>query len=229
MKHVIRPHTPVRKGLFILIFLFTILFLVLFSINFGDMNSARKIRDLSKEVRELTIAKDLLNFEIAKMKRYEEITRGAEIEGHQKNVALQSRLAELESELEFYRDVVGGVGVNSIPRIKGLRINQLEGVGRYSYKLVLTYLNKTTRVAEGSLTVTIYGELDGRRTALGYREIVESGPKSLDFSFKRFFMFEGTLKLPEGFVARQLEVEVASSSRKQEAYKETYDWESAIN
>ena len=229
MKHVIQPYMPVRKGFFILLFLSVILFFVLFSMNFGNLNSASKIRELSKEIHELTTEKELLEFEIAKMKRSEEITQVARREGHQNNVVLQSRLADLESELEFYRDVVGGVGVHSIPRIKGLRITRLEGAGRYGYKLVLTYLNKTTRVAEGSLAVAIYGDLDGMRTALRYSEVVESGPKSLHFKFKRFFMFEGTLKLPDGFVARQIEIEISNSSRKQEGYKETYDWDSAIN
>jgi hypothetical protein len=229
VKHVIRPHMPMRKGLSILLFLSVILFLVLFAMNFGDLNSARKIRELSKEVHELIATRKLLEFEIAKMRRSEEITQGARREGHQNNVALQSRLAELESELEFYRDVVGGVGVHSIPQVKGLRITRLEGPGRYGYKLVLTYLNKTTRVAEGSLALVVYGDLDGVRTGLKFSEIVESGPQSLDFSFKRFFMFEGTFKIPEGFVARQIEIEVTNSSRKRAGYKETYDWESAIN
>ncbi len=236
MKLVITPHRPVRKALITFALLGIVGLALLIAIDYGQwksiasaMVSTGEKRSLLKEVIALRRENETLAYDNARLRRAAEIAAHARQENHAQLVSLQSQVAALGSEIEFYRDVVGATEIDAGPRVNGIQIRALEGDGRYAYKLVMTHVSKDDRTAEGTLQVDVRGEIKGQRKALEFADIVESGPGALGFKFKHFHLFEGTLKMPAGFVPRQIHLAVREQSRRNRTHEETYDWASVLN
>ena len=236
MKLVVTHHRPVRKMAVRAVGVIVAVVAVLIAFDYGHwksianaMISTGEKRSLLQEVVELRQKNESLEDEIVALRRAETVSAHSRKDNHAKLVASQSRIAELESEIEFYRNVVGGTAIGSGPRVKGIQIRELEGSGRYRYKLVLTHVSKSNGLAEGSLKLGIRGELEGKNASLDYADVVESGPSSLNFKFKHFHLFEGTLKIPESFVPRQIQLALNHGKRKSNLKPQVYDWASVLN
>lgn len=236
MKLVITPHRPVRKALITLALVVSVILALGVALDYGHwksilagMVSTGEKRTLLQEVVSLRRDNERLRDELARLRREQEINQYARKDNHEQMVRLQAEIADSRKEVEFYRDVVGATGVDPGPRVKGLQVRSLEGPGRYSYKLVMTHVNKDDRMAEGRLQFNVRGEQDGKRKNLSFKELFESGPNSLEFNFKHFYLFEGTLKIPGGFVPRQVQVGVVEKARRNSVHEQTYDWASVLN
>ena len=236
MKLVITQHRPVRRVLSAAAFLGAAVLAVAIALDYGHwkyiaeaMVSTGQKRTLLQEVAQMRAEREDLKFEIARLQRGEDINRKTREDNHQQLVRLQSEIAALNQELEFYRDVIGAAEVNSGPKVKGIQFKTLVGDGRYRYRLVLTYIDKDDRVAEGNLNIGFRGELEGQRKALSFTDVKESGPDSLEFKFKHFRLFEGTIKMPQGFVPHQIQVAVRNKRSSRGSFSETYDWTSVLN
>lgn len=236
MKLVVTHHRPLRKIAVRLALVGGTALAVLVALDYGHWKSIANAmiatgekRTLLKEVVDLRRENETLHDQVAALKRAQAISRHARKDNHAELVSLQNRIAELESEINFYRNVVGATGVSSGPQVKGIEIDELEGDGRYRYKLVLTHVSKSNGLAEGSLALGIRGEQEGQRTELGYADVVESGPASLEFKFKHFHLFEGTLRIPQDFVPRQIHLAVSHGSRRKSPQPQIYDWASVLN
>ncbi|MGR8919724.1 MAG: DUF6776 family protein [Gammaproteobacteria bacterium] len=236
MKLVVTHHRPWRKALVTLAMLLGVALAVAVAMDYGHwksiagaMVSTGEKRTLLKEVVELRRNNEALRDQVAALKRSEAVHEQARKGNHAEMVALRATIAELTGEVEFFRDVVGATAVASGPRVRGIRIRPLAGDGRFGYKLVMTHVNKDSRIAEGSLDVDIRGEVGGERRELGFAEVAESGPSDLAFKFKHFHLFEGTLRMPPGFEPRQIEIAVRERARRTGAHTQTYDWAAVLN
>lgn len=236
MNLVITQHRPLRRVLTMAAFLGATVLAVAIALHYGHwkniaeaMVSTGQKRTLLQEVAQMRKEREDLQFEIARLHRTEDINRQTREDNHQQLVRLQSEIATLNQELEFYRDVVGTAEVNSGPKVKGIQFKTLVGDGRYKYRLVLTHVDKDDRVAEGKLNIGFRGELGGQRKALSFIDVKESGPDSLAFKFKHFRLFEGTIKMPQGFVPQQVQVAVRNKRSSKGSFSETYDWTSVLN
>ncbi|MEQ8232945.1 MAG: hypothetical protein RKL32_14635 [Gammaproteobacteria bacterium] len=236
MRLVITPHRPWRKAMIIVGATLAAALAVAIALDYGHwraiagaMVSTGEKRSLLEEAASLREANAQLRFEVARLRRTEEINRTAREENHELLVDAQAEIAAMRREVQFYRDAIGSVEVGAGPRVGGIQVKPLDGVGRYGYKLVMTHVDKDDKVAEGSLRVALRGDYQGRGKALGLAELVESGPEEFSFKFKHFYLFEGTIRMPEGFVPRQIEVAVRGRGRGAEARAETYDWASVLN
>ena len=236
MKLVITQHRPLRRALTAAAYIGAAVLAVAIALDYGHwkyiaeaMVSTDKKRTLLQEVAQMRSERESLEFEIARLRRGEDINRQTREDNHQQLVILQSEIAALNQELEFYRDIVGAAEVNSGPKVKGLQFKTLVGDGRFSYRLVLTYVDKDDRLAEGKLNIGFRGEFEGQRKALTFSDVIESGPDSLSFKFKHFRLFEGTIKMPQGFVPHQIQVAVRNKRSSKGSFSEMYDWASVLN
>ncbi len=193
------------------------------------VSSSEGFKDLLIEVRGLREENARLHSEITKFSRTEEIGDQLRRNNHDELVRLQSEVALLKGELSFYRDIVRSAEIDDGPRVKGLTIKPLYGESRFEYKIVMTYINKQQRYAEGKLLINFLGESDGLEKSIAFKELVESGKKALNFRFKHFHLFQGTLRMPEKFVPLQVQVSVADSRGKKYRQNNTFDWISVLN
>ena len=135
----------------------------------------------------------------------------------------------MQGELEFYRAIVRSSEVDKGPRIKGVRIKQLPGASRFEYKIVLTYINKEHKYAEGKIRFSLRGTSNGDKIVYSHDDLAESGSKNMKFKFKHFYLFEGTLRLPESLTPLQIEVSVADNRGRIVGEKNVYDWLAVVN
>lgn len=236
MKLVVKQHRPWRRLLLAVLFTGGAALAIAVALDYGHWKSiaTAKVstgnkRTLLEEVDELRRENASLRYELKRLRRSEEINRATRQENHAQLVELQDANASLNQELEFYREVVAGTEVEAGPKVRGIRLETLSGAGRYRYRVVLTHVDKDDRVAEGVLNIGFRGELGGKRTALQYSDVKETGPENLDFRFKHFRLFEGTIRMPDGFVPEQVQVAVRSRRSSKGSYSETYDWASILN
>ena len=236
MRLVIKPHRPLRTVCLYLLLLLFVSVVVLYAADYGfwrsvsnAISSGDGYKELLTEVRGLREENASLHSEITRFSRAEEISDQLRKNNHAELVRLQGEVALLKGELSFYRDIVRSAEIDDGPRVKGLTIKPLHGESRFEYKIVMTYINKQQRYAEGKLLINFLGETDGLERSIAFKELVESGKKALNFRFKHFHLFQGTLRMPDKFVPLQVQVSVADSRGKKYRQNNTFDWISVLN
>ncbi|MGE0857939.1 MAG: DUF6776 family protein [Gammaproteobacteria bacterium] len=235
MKLVIRQHRPLRRVLIGCGIALATLLLAGLVLDIGGWRDyaravvARGDGDTGgAELERLREENGALRFQIARLERSEEIARTARSDSQAQFVQLQAEVAGLRREIEFYRDVVGAADTAAGPRVKGVQLKPLADVGRFGFRVILAHIDVNDREAEGSVRLAVKGEIKGQAKSLG-TEVIEAGSASLNFKFKHFRMVEGVLRLPEGFVPRQITVAVQGRMPAASSSSETYDWAAVLN
>jgi hypothetical protein len=236
VKLIIKPHRPLRRALVIIGAGVAVLLALAVALDYGHwraiagaMVATGDRRALLEEVIDLRRENEKLRFALNRLQRAGEIDQTARGTMRESLVEREAEIAALEREVRFYRDVVGTAEVGAGPKIGGMRVKTIDGDGRYRYTLVMTYIDKDDRLAEGTVQVDLRGEQRGKSAALKFSQVVESGPETLAFKFKHFHLFEGTLRLPSDFQPRQIDVAVRGKGRSGSSHAETYDWSSVLN
>ncbi|MBK6657069.1 MAG: hypothetical protein IPG43_02455 [Proteobacteria bacterium] len=235
MKLVIKQHRPMRRVLLGAGIVVLTLTLVALLTDVGQWRSLARAmvpnvgnRASGDELTRLREENSNLRYEVARLKRGEQIDKSARSDNHLQFMQMQAELARLKADIKFYRDVVG---LRKSMTGRGSRASSqaLDTPGRFGYRLVLAHIDENDKEAQGSIRIAVKGELKGQTKALAQGEIIESGSDSLNFKFKHFRMFEGSLKLPDGFIPRQISVAVQSRIPIASSSSETYDWTAVQN
>ena len=236
MKLVIKQHRPLRRLLIGAGIVLATLGGVAITVDFGQWRSLARVvmprvgsGAVGEESETLREENSALRYEVARLKRGQEIDKSARGENHLQFVQLQAEVAKLTAEVAFYRDVVAAPDTDAGAQVKGVQLRSLGSAGRFSYRLVLAHIAANDLVAEGSIRIAVKGELNGQNKTLTQGEVVEAGSDNLAFKFKHFRLFEGSLKLPDGFIPRQISVAVQSRIPAQGSSFETYDWSTVQN
>lgn len=236
MKLVIKQHRPLRPLLIGCGIVLVTLLVVAMVVDFGQLRSLARAMvphvragAPGEEVAHLGEDNSALRYEVARLQRGQEIDKSARSDDHLQFVQMQAEVAKLKADIAFYRDVVGASDTDVGAQVKGIQLRPLDSPGRFSYRLVLAHIDENDLVAEGSIRIAVKGELKGQNKTLTQGEVIEAGSDSLAFKFKHFRLFEGSLKLPDGFIPRQISVAVQSRIPAQSSSSETYDWASVQN
>ena len=236
MKLVIKQHRPMRRVMLGAGIVVMTLLVVAVVLDLGQWRTLARAmvpnvrsNSLSEEVAHLRDDNATLRYEVARLKRGEEIDKSARTDNHLQFMQLQAEVAKLKAEIKFYRDVVGASEVDSGAQAKGMQLKALDTPGRFSYRLVLAHIDENDKETEGSIRIAVKGDLKGQNKTLAQSEVIEAGSDSLSFKFKHFRLFEGSLKLPDGFIPRQISVAVQSRIPTASSSSETYDWAAVQN
>lgn len=236
MKLVIKQHRPIRRVLLGAGIVVVTLLLAAVLFDFGQWRSLARAmvpkvgsHGGGDELARLRDENANLRYEVARLKRGEEIDKSARSDNHLQFMQMQAEVAKLKADIRFYRDVVGASDTDSGAQIKGIQLKPLDTPGRFSYRLVLAHIDENDKEAEGSIRIAVKGELKGQNKALAQGEVIEPGSDNLNFKFKHFRLFEGSLKLPDGFIPRQISVAVQSRIPIASSSSETYDWAAVQN
>jgi len=236
MKLVIKQHRPMRRVMLGAGIVAVTLLVAALVLDLGQWRSLARAmvpnvrsHSASDELARLRDENASLRYEVARLKRGEEIDKSARTDNHLQFMQMQAEVAKLKSDIKFYRDVVGASDIDSGAQIKGIQLKPLDVHGRFSYRLVLAHIDENDKEAEGSIRIAVKGELQGQNKALAQGEVVEAGSDSLNFKFKHFRLFEGSLKLPDGFIPRQISVAVQSRIPTASSSSETYEWAAVQN
>lgn len=161
----------------------------------------QQVSDLEQQIGQLREEKAVLERSI-------QIDRQAykELEGTVSG--LQAEIAERKSELAFYRGIVSPREAQQGLRVESFEIAPNGSASGFRYKLVLTQVLKSDRLARGKATLEIEGLQNGQNKVLSLQDVSADNNKGFNFNFKYFQNFEGDLALPAGFVPLRIVVKV---------------------
>jgi hypothetical protein len=178
----------------------------------------RKVRKLSKENSSLTE-------KLAIVERSGEIDREAAQAVKADLGQLEDELQAAREEVEFYRGIVAPGDVNPGLRIHRFTLEPGLAAGQFHYDLVLTQLKRNDRFISGRVDWKIAGTRDGEPTELGLADVTDPETGQLKFRFRYFQDLSGGIQLPEGFLARQVELTVTPEGNgSSSAVLQTFNW-----
>ncbi|MFW5969979.1 MAG: DUF6776 family protein [Halofilum sp. (in: g-proteobacteria)] len=144
----------------------------------------------------------------------------------------EERIAGLEEELAFYRNLVSPSEMQAGLRIRRLSLAAVPGEERtYRYELVLTQLNSDDTYVEGRVDFELEGRQpdDGRRTLKLDEVATGDGEADSRFRFRYFQTLRGRIRLPESFDPIRVQLRVEPSGGRVDPVEEDYPWSSLLS
>lgn len=108
--------------------------------------------------------------------------------------------------------------------ISSFEIRGLKDVGGFQYELMIAQGAGRKETVKGSYSLSIAGELNGEVKILSLAEASEKALKSERFSFRYYELLSGVLKLPNGFVAKHVEVEIVPARKSAKSFTKRWLW-----
>ncbi len=142
----------------------------------------------------------------------------------------EERIAELEEELAFYRNLVSPSEMQPGIRIRRLSLAAVPGEERrYRYELVLTQLNSDDTYVEGRVDFRIEGSRPNGRRTLKLDEVATGdGDADSEFRFRYFQPLRGRIRLPGSFDPIRVRLRVEPSGGRVDPVEENYPWSALL-
>jgi hypothetical protein len=202
-----------------------------------DMGKLRGVAELGTLRTEYAVLKRLhektykenrkLREKVAILERSSQIDRQAAEDVKADLGQLEEELQASREEIEFYRGIISPGDVKSGLRIHRFSLQNGVAAGEYRYELVLTQLKHNDRYVSGVVEWKITGMIEGEPGEFSLVDVTSPAVKQLKFRFRYFQDLAGTLTLPKGFVAEQVELRIRPEGKgkgKPDPVAQTFDW-----
>jgi hypothetical protein len=162
--------------------------------------------------------------EIADLRLGGQVDSRANEEVRQNVESLQSRIAQLDEEILFYKGVMA-------PNVsdRGLRIERLDvdntGANRFKYSLLLTQVVDKHEYVQGGVQINLKGREGQSEREISLTELDVSRKDAIRFRFKYFQNIDGELTLPQGFEPREVVIVAQSSGQNAQRLEKKFDWQ----
>ena len=182
---------------------------------------------------ELTAEIDSLRLENANLRRQIAILDRSSVMDQQANAevqgtitSLRERVAQLEEDIVFYRQVVAEETEDTGLMIGQLDLDATTDPGRYRYKLVMRQKDADgDTFLVGHVNVNLVGLQDEEQVILALRDISEAEDElDIRLRFKYFQNIEGELALPEGFQPDRVQIAAVSTEPVSQTISEDFGW-----
>ncbi len=187
-------------------------------------------RELSAQLTDLRQENEALRRQIAILDRSSAVDQQTGAELQETLTALRQRVAQLEEDVLFYRQVVEEETDETGLVIGQLDIDATRSPDRYRYKLVMrqqdadgdTYLT-------GHLNFNLVGQLQDQQVILPLRDLSEFEDElDIRLRFKYFQNIEGELVLPEGFQPDRIQIAAVATEPVSKWINEDFGWVVAL-
>lgn len=188
---------------------------------FDSGDAGRRLNELRTQLAEARSVNETLRQRLVTADQAREIDRQAYAEINNNLVALQDEILELKEEVAFYRGIVtpenaGATGV----RVQSLHFAAAGRPRAYTYKLILTQVDKEAKLVRGLAKITVLGTRTGAAA-----EVPADRDSVIKFQFKYFGKSEGDIVLPEAFAPARVVVEVTTEFPKRNRAETVYTWQ----
>ena len=187
-------------------------------------------RELSAQLTDLRQENEALKRQIAILDRSSAVDQQTGAELQETLTALRQRVAQLEEDVLFYRQVVEEETEETGLVIGQLDIDVTRSPDRYRYKLVMrqqdadgdTYLT-------GHVNFNLVGQLQDQQVILPLRDLSEFEDElDIRLRFKYFQNIEGELALPEGFQPDRIQIAAVATEPVSKRINEDFSWVVAL-
>jgi len=195
----------------------------------SSLTEAKKNKELWQENQVMSNTIVTLEDRIVMLERTAQVERQTVVMLQGEMIKQQDEVFKLRKELEFYQGIMSSAGESRGLNIQGLRIEETSQPRSYYFKLILTHVSKDAKMATGKLSILLEGVQDDIPRTIDIRELTLSRSLSLVFKFSSFERIEGSIMLPDGFVAHRVIVRARQEGRKTTPEMERiFDWTKAI-
>ena len=186
--------------------------------------------ELSAQLTDLRQENEALKRQIAILDRSSAVDQQTGAELQETLTALRQRVAQLEEDVLFYRQVVEEETEETGLVIGQLDIDVTRSPDRYRYKLVMrqqdadgdTYLT-------GHVNFNLVGQLQDQQVILPLRDLSEFEDElDIRLRFKYFQNIEGELALPEGFQPDRIQIAAVATEPVSKRINEDFGWVVAL-
>lgn len=135
----------------------------------------------------------------------------------------QTESLELKKELTFYKSIVSPELDKRSLAIQTIQLKP-DLNGGYQYKIMVSQRGRNDRFTRGEIEVSFEGSQDGQAGTINLSEVSSDVKKALNFSFKYFQNFEGSMVLPVTFQPEFMRVQVKPKSNLIDPVDEKFAW-----
>jgi septal ring factor EnvC (AmiA/AmiB activator) len=177
---------------------------------------------LRAEVGRLQAESQQLKEELAQVRTSLDVDREAQARLQDSLAASETRVAELNEELEFYRRiVVPPEGQSARLRVQTFEITPGSIANGYRLKLLLVQSPQRSGRAQGQVDLSLHGTLHGEERILTLQEVAAE-PQAFEFLY--FQDVDIDIILPEGFTPGTAEIELRSGQRNTRVVAASFPW-----
>ena len=196
----------------------------------SSLSEARKSKYLWQENQTMNSTIVKLEERIVMLERTAQVEMQTITNLQQGMVKQQDEIYKLRNELDFYQGIMTSVGESKGLNIQGLRIEESSQPRIYYFKLILTHVSKSDKVAAGKLSILLEGVQRGTARTIDIRELTLSESLSLNFKFGSFERIECSIMLPENFIVHSVIVRARQEGkRKTPEIERVFDWPQAMS
>lgn len=196
----------------------------------SSLSEAKKSKGLWQENQTMKSTIVKLEERIVMLERTAQVERQTITNLQQSVVKQQDEIYKLRNELDFYQGIMTSAGESKGLNIQGLHIEETSQPRSYYFKLILTHVSKSDKVAAGKLSILLEGVQRGTARTIDIRELTLSESLSLNFKFGNFERIEGSIMLPENFIVHRVIVRARQDGkRKTPEIERVFDWPQAMS
>ena len=232
-KMIVVPYRPGRRFVLVVLLVLGVAVSAVGGFMFSYSNTLRSQQSeqaTQQELNELLIGAETKNSElrrqIAILDRSSVMDQLATEEVQETISGLRDRVAQLEQDIVYYRQVVSAETEDTGLIISQLDIDVTRESNRYRYKLVLRQQDADgDTFLTGHVNINLVGSQGEEKQILSLRDLsAEQDQLDIRLRFKYFQNIEGELVLPENFVPDRLQVAAVSVGPVEKSINQYFSW-----
>lgn len=138
---------------------------------------------------------------------------------------LETRIAELEADLIFYRNIMAPSETSDGLQVDNFTLVPTRDDRAFDFRMVLTQVGNNKNYISGMVAVNVIGDLQGEKEIIALRDLSEDIDNlGVKFRFRYFQDVEGSLQLPENFEPLEIQVVAQAEGRKASQAERTFSW-----
>lgn len=126
---------------------------------------------------------------------------------------------QVKKQLAFYEKVMAPEKEADGLVIDKVKLNATSSPQHYDFQVILVQQLLKKRYAKGYIELAVVGSLNNKPSTLPLSQISDLTTKDLTFSFQYFQVLEGTISLPDNFVAEKIQISVILTKTKWQKYQ----------
>ena len=225
-KMVVVPYRPGRRFMLVALLVLGVSASAAGGFMYGYMNTLRSQQELSQQLIAAETENSELRRQVAILDRSSVMDQRATEEVQETIRGLRDRVAQLEQDIVYYRQVVSAETEDTGLIISQLDIDATREANRFRYKLVLRQQDADgDTFLTGHVNINLVGSQGEEQQILALRDLsAEQDQLDIRLRFKYFQNIEGELVLPDNFVPDRLQIAAVSVEPVEKSINQNFSW-----
>ncbi len=232
IKHIVKKNSLFKPAHYFIFFTIVIIVIIWYLYDNPRINAIRTQLSQAHDINMLLSANlDLekqnkkLSEKIVKLERVANIDNETSINLQNEIKLLQEDIFNLRRELTFYQGIITASSYSRGLNIQGLHIEATHKKGFFKYKLVLTNIGKSDKVAEVYIDMKVEGKDKSGFRTLKQSEISVGTENTNRIKIRNFERVEGNFNIPDGFQPIRVLVDLKEHDGEKLRLHRVFDWQ----